>query len=495
METREKQPAVIPHGAKGGEDLSWLPDEEFRNSLATINERGKRIWLFPKRVTGLWMSRRRWVAYFLFSLWVLGPWLEWNGQQLFVFNIIERHFVIYGQHFYPQDLVYFGILLLTFFLFIALFTMTYGRVWCGWACPQTVFMEHIFRPIEQWIEGSPAQQRALKSSPWTAEKIGKRLAKHSIYLVFSAGIGLLVLFYLGGRVQVFEWLAAGPMTNKTFLSIGLGFATLFFLVFSWAREQVCIAMCPYGRLQGVLLNNKSLTVMYNWLRGEPRRPIKREKDSAVAQVVGPAIMEPTQAAGDCVDCGLCVQVCPTGIDIRNGTQLECVNCTACIDVCDFVMDKVGKPQGLISLSSNYAVEHNEGKWGTSVRMWIATTIMVLLLAADVVILATRQPLSITLLRVPGTLYQQQYPGYVTNLYNVQFVNKTNKLMALKANIPGAKIKLIKGDFNIPANGYRDLTLFIEVPAKELKHGKNQLEASFTSADGSVYTKTTSFLAP
>ena len=464
-------------------------DDDFRDHLATVSSTGKRIWLYPREIKGYFTTMRRYVAWILIGLWVIVPWISWDNQPLMLFNVLDRHFIILGQHFYPQDLMYFGILLLTFFLFIAFFTVTFGRVWCGWACPQTLFMEQIFRRYEYWIEGSAKQQQLLDAQPYNLEKIWKRAAKHSLFILTSVGIGLLVMLYVWGRVPVIGWVMAGPLSNTTFLSFLLVFTAVFYGVFSWAREQVCTAICPYGRLQSVLLNNKSLLVLYNNLRGEPRREKGSHKTDSISTVAD------TSAKGDCISCGLCVQVCPTGIDIRNGTQLECINCTACIDACDAVMDKIGKPRGLVTLSSHDQLAKVSKPWQPSRRVWVATAAMVVLLLLDAAILWSRSPITITLLRVPGQMYQKGQNDTLTNLYNLQMTNKTNETITLSPSVAGGKVKLVAGQMTLLPQGQVDLTVFIALPKSAVRTNRNNIEMLLKDQEGKVYHQKTTFLAP
>lgn len=458
---------------------NWEPDEEFRDHLATVSASGSRIWLYPRETKGAFTNYRRYVGWFLIALWLIGPWLTYDGQPLMMLNVLDRHFIIMGQHFGPQDLMYFGILLLTFFIFIAVFTLTFGRVWCGWACPQTLFMEQIFRRIEYAIEGSARQQMVLAQQPWNFEKIWKKGLKQAIFLAVAFTAGFWAMLYLFGKQDVLAWVG-GSLVNETRMPFFLvGFSVLFYGAFAWAREQVCTAMCPYGRLQGVLLNNSSLMVWYNKLRGEPRK-----------------VKGTNAPAGDCVDCGLCVQVCPTGIDIRNGSQLECINCTACIDACDNVMTKLGKPTKLIGLTSYDQMTPEKTSWKPTTRVWIASVIMVLLLAIDAYILINRSPMNITILRVPGQMYQRQTKGYIANLYNLQLVNKTTEPVNVELIPPaGARYKLIAGTMQLGPQGHSDLTLFIEIPEGQLKSRRNDIEIQFTSSNGVKTTKKTTFLAP
>lgn len=469
-------------------------NEAFRDHLATVNKDGKRIWLYTKLATGLWTKRREWVAYLLISLWIIGPWLQWDGQPFMLFNVLDRHFIILGQHFYPQDLVYFGILLLTFFLFIAIFTLIYGRVWCGWACPQTLFMEQIFRKLEYWIEGTPAQRRKRNEGPWTAEKIRVKALKQSTYVFFSLFTALNVLAYIQSKDVVIDFVKSG-LADKGLLTFFLAFTLAFYLVFAWAREQVCTAMCPYGRLQGVLVNNHSLVVHYNDFRGEPRRQKQKSQILPDAIPTAQLAFQSQPQTGDCIDCKLCIQVCPTGIDIRNGNQLECIQCTACIDACDEVMVKVGKPTGLISYNTHHNATQGRSHWVANRRTWIATGLMVLLLTIDAFILVNRKPYTATLLRVPGTLYQIKNDQEVSNLYNLQIVNKTAKATHFTLTPATGHIQILTGDLTIPANGYKDITLFLTIDRTQLHTGKNEIHLSLTPKEGKSKDIKTSFLAP
>lgn len=481
MATTAEKPVSNPQPST---ENNWPYDDEFRNNLATVSASGSRIWLYAKEVTGQFTNYRRYVAWFLIGLWVIGPFLTWQGQPLMLFGVLDRHFIILGQHFFPQDLMYFGILLLTFFIFIAVFTLTFGRVWCGWACPQTLFMEQVFRRIEYWIEGTARQQQILDQAPWTWEKIWKKSAKHTIFFSFALAIGMLVQLYVLGRPAVYSWLSAGPFSDMPKLGFWLIFSTIFYGVFSWAREQVCIAMCPYGRLQSVLMNNSSLMVVYDRLRGEPRRHKKQ------------APVQNDTPAGDCIDCKLCVHVCPTGIDIRNGSQLECINCTACIDACDNVMTQINKPTGLITLSSHEQIDNGGGKtWKPTRRTYIAAAIMLVLLSVDAVLLFSRSPLNATVLRVPGQLHQIGADGRVSNLYNMQLVNKSNEPMTIKASVENAEVQLINGSLALAPQGHTDVTFFVKVKPGAFKKGKNAIIVNLDDATGRHWERKTNFLAP
>ncbi|WP_300666441.1 cytochrome c oxidase accessory protein CcoG, partial [Fluviicola sp.] len=303
--------------------------EDFRDHIATVNEQGKRVWVYPKKPSGRLTNRRKLVSYSLLIFLLAAPWIQVNGSQLLEFNILERKFSIFGATFWPQDFYIFAILLVIGIVFVILFTIIYGRIFCGWICPQTIFMEFVFRQVEYWIDGDWNHQKALDKAPWNAKKWGKRILKHGVFWLISFVIANVFLAYIIGSKELLR-IQTEPLSQHIggFSAI-IVFTTLFYFVFSYLREQVCTTICPYGRLQGVLLDKNSMVVAYDHVRGEQRAKFKKNEN------------RPETGKGDCIDCHQCVHVCPTGIDIRNGTQLECVNCTACIDACDTMMDGVG----------------------------------------------------------------------------------------------------------------------------------------------------------
>lgn len=411
-----------------------LNPESFRDALASVREDGKRNWVYPKKVKGFFYNYRTYLSWLLLAILFAGPFIKIDGRPYMLFNIFERKFIIFGAAFWPQDTHLLIFLLLIFFVFVILFTVVFGRVWCGWACPQTLFMEMVFRKIEYLIEGDANQQRALNDGPWTGEKIWKKGLKLSIFGFISLLIGHLVMAYLIGIDQVIQIVTQSPTAHLAGFIGLVVFSGIFMFVFSWFREQACIVVCPYGRLQGVLLDDNSINVMYDYVRGEPRSPIRKQ-----ATEVPPK--------GDCVDCGLCVQVCPTGIDIRNGTQMECVNCTACIDACDEVMVKVDRPTGLIRYASENSIKQGFQKLFTG-RVKGYTFVLMLLVAAFVSLIATREDLEGTITRFPGMTYQARPDGKVSNLYNITLINKTfePQSVTIVSMADGMKVEIV-GDTN------------------------------------------------
>jgi cytochrome c oxidase accessory protein FixG len=386
-------------------------EEEFRDTLATVDAKGKRVWIFPKKPFGRFHNWRIVVTTILLTIFFVGPFLSYRDRPFMLFNIFERKFILFGQVFWPQDFFLLALTLITFFVFVILFTVAFGRIWCGWACPQTLFMEMVFRKIEYWIEGDANEQRRLKNAPWTTNKIIKKGSKQLIFILISIIISHTTMAYLIGIDEVKTIVSQSPAEHMTGFIGLVAFTALFYGVFAWFREQACIAVCPYGRLQGVLLVKNSIVVAYDWLRGEPRGKLKKHQATI------------TEKQGDCIDCKLCVHVCPTGIDIRNGTQLECVNCTACIDVCDDVMTKIHKPKGLIRYSSYTAIKEGTQKLFTS-RIAGYTIVLTALISLLSYFVFTRADIETTVLKVPGTLYTKTDDGQITNLYSIEFVNKT-----------------------------------------------------------------------
>ncbi len=432
-------------------------EEEFRNSIATVDERGKRVWVYPKKPAGVHHRWRIGVSIALLALLISGPFLTIGGQPLLLLNIFERKFVILGQIFWPQDFVLLAILLITFFVFIILFTVVYGRIWCGWMCPQTLFMEMVFRKIEYLIEGDANEQRRLNKEPWNAKKILKKGVKQVMFALIALVISHTVMAYLVGIDETRNIISHSPSEHMAGFIGLIAFTGIFYLVFAWFREQACVVVCPYGRLQSVLLVKDSIVVAYDWLRGEPRTKIRKNQSAA-------------EKSGDCIDCKLCVHVCPTGIDIRNGTQLECVNCTACIDACDDVMLKINKPKGLIRYASFSGIEKGSQKVFTP-RVAGYTAVLALLLGLFGFTLMTRTDVETTILKVPGTLYQKSGSN-ITNLYNVEFVNKTFSDMQLELKIispEGASIHRPDGRAEVVKAGDLAKTVyFIQLPEDAVK---------------------------
>jgi len=465
------------------EEKKELLDQSFRDSVATINKEGKRNYIFPKKPKGKFYNLRTLTSIIYLVVFFTLPFIKVDEEPLFLFNVLERKFIFFGQVFWPQDFFIFAIGLLTFIVFIIFFTVVFGRVFCGWACPQTIFMEMVFRKIEYWLDGDMNAQRRLKEMPWTAYKIRKRAIKMAVFYLISFIIANFFLAYVIGMDDVLAMVKEGIGANPgTFISL-LIFASVFFFVYYWFREQVCIVVCPYGRLQGVLLDKKSIVVAYDYVRGEPRGKIKKEKEGK-------------WDTGDCVDCFACVRVCPTGIDIRNGTQLECVNCTACIDACNTIMDKVGRPKGLIRYESEENIAHSK-KTKFNWRIAAYSFVLVLLTSALVVMLITRDDVDARVLRTAGQMFQTLPDGRISNLYNIKLVNKTRKEIPVTMRLENMKgeITVVQKDMVVPKESHFQTSFFVKIERQLVVKRKTPIVLGVYQGDKKIETIKTTFLGP
>lgn len=457
-------------------------EESFRDKVATIDDTGKRIWIFPKKTKGKFLNRRAVLAYSLLVFLFAAPHIRIGNEPLLLLNILERKFVILGSVFWPQDMYLFASAAIIALVSIILFTVVFGRLFCGWVCPQTIFMEHVFRKIEYWIDGDRNAQIKLKKAPWSTTKIIKRLSKHVIFFGISFAIANTFLAYIIGSEALWQIQTDSPSEHILGLSILIVFSGVFYGVFAWMREQICTTVCPYGRLQGVMLDRNTINVTYDYERGEPRGKLRKLE---------------TQAKGDCVDCGLCVQVCPTGIDIRNGTQLECINCTACIDECDTVMRKVGKDEGLIRYASEASIA-DKTKWKLTTRARAYVALLAVLMFAFSFIVANRSDIDAKFLRAYGTTYKQKSDGTFINFYKYKMMNKTNddsKVYLKLENIPGI-VKLIGADtLLMKPNEQLEGTFIIELQEEQLNGMNTEIEVGIYSQKGKVKQEDIHFSGP
>ncbi|MES2062414.1 MAG: cytochrome c oxidase accessory protein CcoG [Bacteroidota bacterium] len=442
----------------------------------------KRRWLYPALRKGKLYKWRSAISYVYLLLFFAGPFLKIGGQPFLLVNVIERKFIILGQVFWPQDIFLFVIATLIFVVFVTLFTIAFGRIFCGWICPQTIFMELVFRKIEIWIEGDANKRRKLDASEWTNEKLLKKGAKHFAFILLSFLIANTFLAYVIGSENLIN-IITQPVTAHVagFISIWI-FTAIFYLVYSQVRELVCTVICPYGRLQGVLIDKDTVVVAYNDVRGEPRGKLKKDTDQSLK--------------GDCVDCDLCVAVCPTGIDIRKGTQLECINCTACIDACNYVMDKIDKPLNLIGYYSENMITNNQ-KPSFTWRMAGYSAIMVLLIGVLSYFIFSRSDMDITVMRSAGMLYQEQPGGYISNIYNAEVINKSNetKTITIKATDPAIKIKYIQSPGAVEKGGAIKVVFFVMMPAAAIQSPKTTVKLQLLNGNKVLQTESTSFIGP
>lgn len=468
--------------------MSNLPDETFRDTIGTLDETGKRKFIFPKKPSGKFYQYRKWVSYVLLAILIANPFIKINGNQFMMFNILERRFNIFGFPFWPQDFYLFVISMLVGVVFVILFTVIFGRLFCGWICPQTIFLEMVFRRIEYWIDGDRGAQLRLSKQEWNSEKIRKRILKWFVFFLISFGIANVFLAYLVGSDTLFLMIEQGPIAQVSNFAALLIFTAVFYFVFVSFREQVCIIACPYGRLQGVLLDNKSINVAYDFVRGEKetgRAKFNKKEDRAVT------------GKGDCIDCHQCVHVCPMGIDIRNGTQLECTNCTACIDKCDTIMESVGLPKGLIRYASEDEIK-KKAPFKFTARMKGYTTVLLILMSIFIGMLFLRTDVEAIILRLPGQLFEHK-GDKISNVYTYKIVNKTMKdyndihfeLIGQKGEIRNVGNK----HFKIKKEGISQGTLFIEIQEALLENDKTKVKIGVYNDKELLETTTTNFLGP
>lgn len=481
--------------------------ESFRDSVATISKEGTRNYIHPKKPKGRLYNKRTLFSILYLIIFFSLPFIKVNDEPLLMLNVLERKFIIFGLIFWPQDFFIFGIAMLTFVVFIVLFTVVFGRIFCGWACPQTIFMEMVFRKIEYLIDGDAAQQKQLAAMKWTAVKIRKRVTKFIVFFGLSFIIANFFLAYLISMDELLGYITH-PAEHIGTLTALVGFTCVFFFVYWWFREQACIVVCPYGRLQGVLLDKNSIVVAYDHKRGEPRGKYKKEEDhdckcvdckeDGACKSIASKFEEYTKP-GDCIDCFACVRVCPTGIDIRNGTQLECVNCTACIDACDAIMDSVHKPKGLVRYASENSIS-NGIQLSFTGRIKAYTAVLSVLFIFLVILLVSRNDLDATLMRASGLTYQQQPGGKISNLYNLKLANKTHKdipVIIKLENMPGEITLVGSSNSVVKKEDYTNLGFFIKLNAADITNWKTKLIIGLydSTTNKKIKTLKGSFMGP
>jgi len=467
-------------------DLYKEQEEEasYRDHISTVDEAGKRVWVYPKKPKGKFTSYRMLVSILLLVFLLAGPFISIDGEPLLLMNILERKFVIFGQVFWPQDFHLAVIGMITTVVFIILFTIVFGRIFCGWLCPQTIFMEWVFRRVEYWIEGDYMKQKKLDRQAWDAEKIWKKGSKHFVFLAISTVIMHTFMAYIIGVDQTWLLIQSGPAEEPVAFVVMVALTGMFYGVFSRLREQVCTTICPYGRLQGVLLDRKSIVVAYDYQRGETRGKYRKGEDREALD------------KGDCIDCKQCVYVCPTGIDIRNGTQLECVNCTACMDACDSIMDAIGKPKGLVRYDSEDHIETKTPFVFTG-RMRAYSLVLLALMGVLVTLLMIRSDLETTILRTPGMMYQERPDGTISNLYQLKMLNKSNNIYPVKLELmePAGRIEMVGEDIVLRKQGMEAGAFFIIINPEELDGLSTSVEVGVFSDGKLLETVTTRFLGP
>lgn len=464
--------------------LNQEEGESFRDRVSTIDETGHRKWVFAYKPSGKFYKARTLLSIFYLFVFFGLPFVQYKGEPLLLLNILERKFVIFGFVFWSQDFYLFGITMILFIVFIVVFSVAFGRLFCGWACPQTIFMEMVFRKLEYFIEGDAPKQMALKKAPWSYDKILKRGIKYVVFYFVSFLIGNTFLAYIIGKDALVKIMTEPFGQHVGGFTSMLIFSGVFFFIYIYLREQVCTVVCPYGRLQGVLLDKHSVVVAYDYLRGEPREKLHKNQ---------------ARNAGDCIDCLKCVHVCPTGIDIRNGTQLECTHCTACIDACDTIMDKINKPKGLIRYASEDTIAENKPFLITT-RLKAYVVVLIILFSLFVTILSTRSTIDMQITKTSGQMYNETADGQVSNMFNFMMINKSHRNFdSLELKVEGGRgqIELVTGEkyVKIAKEGIYKSVFFIKMPSKSIKERKQKIRVELYHRGQLIEIEKTNFLAP
>jgi len=453
-------------------------ETSFRDRPVTFSKDGEKIRLFPKIPKGKLRNFRRVIAWTLLVFFYLAPFLKIKGDPMILLNFADRKFLLFGGTYYPQDFHLLVLAIIILIVFIVLFTVIYGRIFCGWICPQTVFLEFLYRPIENLIDGNPEKQQELASQDFDFTKALKRILKHGIYLLISFFTILAFVSFVTGIENLKVLMDSWPGENAGLLFGILIFTGVHYFVFAWFREQVCTIVCPYGRLQGVLLDINTIVVSYDYKRGEPRG--KGENG----------------VRGDCINCYSCVAVCPTGIDIRNGTQLECINCTACIDACNSVMKRVRKPSGLIRFASEKSIA--EGKSiKFNARAIAYTSVLAVLLILIGYLVSVRGDVETTIVRSQGTLYQEYGPDKYSNLYDFQIINKTSipVKVELKLLSPAGEIAVLGDSIKADKGEVIQCNLMVILKKETLKSSNNHIEIGVFEKGKQIDLISSTFVGP
>ncbi len=450
-------------------------DLSFRDKPINLDESGSRKWVYAKKPKGKWYRRRTIFSWFVLLFFVAVPFIRINGNPFILLDIAGRKFILFGAIFWAQDTLILALLMLSFILFIILFTVTFGRLWCGWACPQTIFLEMVFRKVEFLIEGDYRKRMALDKGPWTGEKVLKKSVKHLIFILISIAMTNTFLMWFIGSEKWLELFSQPISANLSGFLIMLLVSAFFYWVYSWFREQICTMVCPYGRMQGVLLDSRSVVVSYDYKRGEPRG---------------------AKSEGDCIDCKQCIAVCPTAIDIRNGTQLECINCTACIDQCNQVMKATKKDPGLIRFDSEMGIrEGHKSIWNARNRAY--SVVLLILFSFFIYTLLTRPVIETTILRTPGLLYQENPDQTISNVYNIKIVNKTHDSLPLELKLisPEGEIKMAGGKMEINDQAMYESTFILYLHRDQITSDRMEVEFGIYSNNEIIETYKVSFVGP
>lgn len=462
--------------------------------LPTLNEDGSRRWIRPKPAHGSWWQRRRAVAYLLMVVFFAAPHLRVFGKPVFLMDLPRREFTLLGYTFLPTDTLLFMFTLGAGVIGIFLLTALFGRAWCGWACPQTVYLEFLFRPIGRWFDGGYAGSRALdKQGAWFTPR---RLAKYITFFLLALFVSHTLLAFFVGTDQLYTWIAGSPADHPTAFFFVVVFTGIVWFNFTYFREQTCLIVCPYGRWQAALIDRQSVIVAYDVNRGEPRAHAGTSRDPN---------------AGDCIDCKACVQTCPTGIDIRNGLQMECVHCTQCIDACDDIMMRIGKPRGLIRYASQDAIAGLPRQL-LRLRTMLYPAVLTVLLGGLAITMWRKPAADLTVLRGLDGPFTTEADGRIANQVRIKVTNRRSEQMAypivfsglvgapLEAGAPvldSTQVLIVapENPLRIDAGETRTTSVFVLLPALAFVNGERWVNITLSDERGYVETLRYRLLGP
>jgi len=458
--------------------MSLNPGSPTLESVSTINKDGSRRFVYPRSIHGRFTTWRGIVFSLLIAVYVLLPWIQINGSPAVFLDLQHRQFHFFGLTFVTQDL-WIGFFLVSGIAFSLFYVSAlFGRVWCGWGCPQTVFLE-VARRIERWVEGDAQARIRLARQPYTGTKTLKRIAKHSLYVLFAGVLAHVFLSYFVSLPRLYRMMTGAPGENWASFLLVAGMTAALWFNFHWFREQFCIVLCPYGRLQSALIDKHSVIIGYDARRGEPRGRVS------------------TPGAGDCVDCLKCVAVCPTGIDIRQGLQMECIGCSACIDACDEVMTKLSRPRGLIRYASSEALAGRKTKW-IRPRIILYTVLLAFGAMAMTLALTTIKPATVSLLRMQGAPYFID-AGMVRNQFFLRVLNKRNRDESFRVELvdapPTLKATGLAESIRVPALGEEMRPVIMTIPRADFREDPKFRVRIINSQGVAVAERRVTFLGP
>ena len=451
-------------------------DQDFRDRPNNIDASGQRKWIRAKQPRGKWYLRRNIVGYLLILFLIVAPFLKVDGHPFMLLDILNRKFYLFGLMVFAEDTYILALVMAVTVISIVLFTVVFGRVWCGWACPQTLFLELVYRKIEFLFDGNGRKGKNRKDS--AASSGFRRMAKQAVFVAMSIFFTNVFLMWFIGPAQLWKIMTEPVGDHLVGFLVMIALSMFYYWIYAYFREQVCTLFCPYGRMQGVLLDSNSISVIYDFKRGEPR-------NSKVSE------------GGDCINCLQCIAVCPTGIDIRNGSQLECIHCAACIDECNLVMKKINRPYNLIRYDSFRGVESGKRSF-LNARSIAYTAVLVVLMVILAFTAGRRSTIDVTMWRAQGTLYQQLDSETISNIYQIMFLNKGNEPLELTLRLldcPTGELTIAGGKIVLPPDGKMKEALIVKMKKGSLTGKVTDFKIGLFSGDQLKETITSNFLAP